>query len=164
LESGKQHPKTNTKMSTPYQLVKSQCDCHQPDGTCLGITTNDQLQLIRFLKEGSKCLLAYNPIKRCQHFEQAILPYRPENKDSRLESKLQSDWNEGCHTYRIATGFMSEKVRLCPQCRKSKIGEGRKLCDLCKSKNRRESKSLSDHKRNTESNSHSSLNSVVDGE
>lgn len=148
----------------PYQQVREQCDCHQTDGTCLGITIGEKLQPTRFLKEGSKCLLSFTPIKRCQHFEQAILPYRPEHKDSRTEARLQSEWNEGSHTYRIATGYMADSVRLCPQCRKSKIGSGRKVCDLCKAENRRTSKSKSDHKRNTESDSHSSSISVVDSQ
>lgn len=139
----------------PIHQAQQQCDCYQSDGTCLGITLNDQLKAIRFLKENSKCLLSSEPIKRCQHFEQAILPYRPDNKCERVATRLKHEWAQASHEYRIKTGYMSDKVRLCPQCRTARIGEGRRICDSCKSKNRIASKAISDHKRNTESNSHS---------
>lgn len=144
-------------------MAKAQCDCYQPDGTCSGITVNEKLQPTRFRPENSKCLLV-EPIKRCQHFESSVLPYRPDDRDSRLAANKQANWNEGGHTYRIATGYMAATVRLCPQCKESKIGEGRKLCDKCKAENRRNTKSESDRKRNAESDSHSSAKTDVDSQ
>jgi hypothetical protein len=145
---------------TPHQMAKTQCDCYD-SGHCLGITLNDQLNLVRFRPENSRCLLA-EPIQRCSHFESCILPYKPDSKDSRTAAKLQAEWSEGSHSYRISTGYMAESIRLCPQCRKTKISNGRKLCDLCRAKNRRISKAKSDSTRNAESNSHSSSFSDVD--
>jgi hypothetical protein len=159
----KQQTNKNTTQMNPHQMAKAQCDCYQPDGTCLGITCDDKLKPVRFRPEGSKCLLV-EPVKRCQHFESSILPYNPEDKDSRLDAKKKSEWAEGSHAYRIATGYMAETVRLCPQCRTSKIGIGRKVCDLCKAKNRRESQSKYHQSQNTESHSDSSSISGVDNQ
>lgn len=145
---------------TPHQMAKAQCDCYGPDG-CLGITLRDDLTMVRFRPEGSKCLLASNPVKRCQHFEAAITPYRPDAKDTRTAARLQSEWAEGSYAYRITTGYMAESIRICPQCRTAKISGGKKLCDECRAKNRRETKAKSDHARNAESNSHSSSFSDV---
>jgi hypothetical protein len=148
----------------PIQIVKAHCDCYQADGRCLGITLNDKLDLVRFRKEGLPCLLA-EPIQRCHHFEQCILPMEKRQEwanDSRKSASMRQDFQEGAHEYRIRTGFMPESIRLCPQCRKSKIGKGRKLCDLCTAQNRRDRKAKSDHKRNAESNSPVSSISGID--
>jgi len=128
----------------PLQIVKAHCDCYEPNAQCLGITYNDKLQLVRFRMEGLPCLLAADSIKRCKHFESSILPMEKRQewaKDTRTSAKLAQEFREGAHEYRIKTGFMAETIRICPQCRSSKIGQGRKVCDLCKVKNRRDSQS-----------------------
>jgi hypothetical protein len=152
----------------PIQIVKAHCDCYEPNNSCLGITANDRLQPTRFLKEGTPCLLASTPIKRCQHFESSILPMEKREewaRDSKQSARLAQEFREGAHQYRIKTGFMAEYVRLCPQCRSSKIGKGRKICDNCKTKNKRTSQSNADFKRHKAAqHSNSSLISDVDNQ
>jgi len=130
----------------PIQIVKAHCDCYQPNGYCLGITCNDQLKPVRFQKANSPCLLAFTPMKRCQHFESSIMPYKPDHKDARAAARLQAEFSDGVHEYRIRTGAMdASNIRLCPKCKTNKIGKGRKLCDQCKAENRRQTKSNFDH-------------------
>ena len=122
---------------SPLNLAKSYCDCYNCDDTCLGLTLNDKLQPVRLQKANSPCLLALN--KRCLHFEQAILPMEKRSEwciDARRSARLADEFKEGAFQYRLKTGHLSERFRLCPQCKSSKIGPGRKLCDLCKTKNR----------------------------
>lgn len=149
----------------PIQIAKAHCDCFD-NNSCLGLTINDSLQLIRFRPENLPCLLS-DPSKRCPHFEQCILPMEKRqewHKDSRRSASIAAEFRQGAHEYRIKTGFMADSVRLCPQCRTAKIGKGRKICDACKDKNRRTSKAISDRIRNAESNSHSSSISDVDSQ
>jgi len=121
----------------PHQMAKAQCDCYTDEG-CLGITIKDNGSLVRFLPEGQPCLLIGIP-KRCQHFEQCIMPRKPENKDSRIEAKLQAEWADGTHDYRMKTGAITGN-RLCPDCQKRFIEPRRRCCDECGQKKRRESK------------------------
>lgn len=153
----------------PLQIVKEHCDCYE-SGKCLGVTINDNLQLVRWRLENLPCLLE-EPMRRCRHFEECILPMEKRTvwaNDARASARLATEFREGAHEYRIRTGYMAETVRLCPQCRASKIGKGQKLCDKCRDANKRKTQAEYDHKRHKVSNStqhsQSSLNSDVDNQ
>lgn len=152
-----------SEIMKPLQIVKEHCDCYF-NGACLGVTINDQLSLVRFRTEGLPCLLQ-EPMRRCRHFENCVMPMENRTewaKDIRKSASIASEFKQGAHEYRIRTGFMAETVRLCPQCRVSKIGKGKKLCDKCRDSNKRKSHSEYDHKRHRHSNStqHSESSSI----
>ena len=58
---------------TAFQVAKAECVNCDAAGTCAGIGIADDLSLYRFRQEG-KCYLAEQPIKRCVHFEQCVVP------------------------------------------------------------------------------------------
>lgn len=115
---------------SPLQAAQQHCDNFQ-DGTCLGITIRDgDYSLVRFLKEGTKCLLAA-PCRRCRHFEDAILP---------MEKRAPSDWKtplmgqqfrEAAQTYRLQSGALSQAQRVCPRCNSRELELRHRFCYIC---------------------------------
>jgi len=118
---------------TPLQAAREHCDNFQPDGTCLGIIYTDMLSPVRFLKEGTKCLLAC-PVKRCRHFEQASLPMESRSewaKDSRKSDAMASDFKQACKQYRMESGFLSKADRVCPHCKSRELQPRQRFCYVC---------------------------------
>lgn len=124
---------------TPLQFAKEQCANYLSNGGCAGILIgNDFRPIPTGVKP--KCVLADG--KRCQYFEECVLPMgiEPINAANviRLEEKMEAD-----RLYRKMTGAMLQRGKICPQCKEREVPKRHRFCLACSAEHRRKARNAS---------------------
>ena len=114
---------------TPLQFVAADCANHEPDGSCLGIMIAPDLSM-RVCRPLPRCLIADG--KRCQYFEDCMVPMADWTTDPRLAASRQVAVAE----YRAITNQKTQKSRPCPDCGES-MPPRKRCCPACAIKRRR---------------------------
>jgi hypothetical protein len=115
---------------TPLKAAKAHCANYQQDGSCLGIYHKNDLSVDHSkYRPCAKCLLADD--KRCEYFEEIILPMRLERPAE--ATSLASAVSAYQRQHRLQALW-----RLCPKCGETPLQARERLCAGCRAKHRRQ--------------------------
>jgi hypothetical protein len=113
-------------------LAKNHCANWLIDGACNGVDfKRPALKQIRFLPEGTRCLLALG--KRCSYFETAVMPMKDwEWKDAEEGRKFKEGVNRyiRMHLRKETMPDLPPRERKCPDCG-NRIGFRMRYCADC---------------------------------
>lgn len=108
---------------TPLQFITADCANHEPDGSCRGIMIAPDLSM-RVCRPLTRCLVAEG--KRCQYFEDCVVPLADWTSDPRLAASRQAAVAE----YRRLTKQGQDLTRQCPDCG-GPMKKRRRYCQEC---------------------------------
>jgi hypothetical protein len=129
---------------TPLQVAKEHCsnfDC----GRCLGVYYNDDLTP-QFCRPLQACLLG-EPFQRCPYFENVVMRITTDDSSS-AGAKRREEFDEGIREYKFKAGLIPPATRrLCPDCKRRSLEEGKKFCAICRDNRRRQTIKLANRRR-----------------
>lgn len=121
---------------TPLTAAQAHCANYQLDGSCLGATIDDDLQ-IRRCSPALRCLLA-KAGQRCGYFEQIVIPMGSGDWPGLRTPQQHQAFADAIRDYRRTANFAKPQGRrLCPECRQRELEPKHRLCHICKKQRRR---------------------------